>query len=107
MRDNNCWALMLLICLLPASALVAPCPAMACDTSVTVNNLYGQNGQLYLFLRDPTNGNKLLISQNFTVPVTNGTATFSLTVDQNGNAINLRPGVLYNLTLMTYGPGVC
>jgi len=76
---------------------------------VTITNVYGQNGQFYMWVNDPTlpaNQNPV-IAQTFTLALSNGQTTLSLRQDQNGNPVNIRPGVTYSLTLETYGPGVC
>jgi pimeloyl-ACP methyl ester carboxylesterase len=78
-----------------------------CGTAVTLTNIYGQNGQFYLFVNDPTASPTTVISQNFTVAPANGVQTIALNVDQNSNPVSIRPGVTYSLKLETYGAGVC
>ena len=84
-------------------------PVPTCGTSVTITNIYGQNGQFYMWVNDPTlpANQDPVIAQTFTLGLSNGQMTFSLRQDQNGNPVNIRPGVTYSLTLETYGPGVC
>jgi pimeloyl-ACP methyl ester carboxylesterase len=91
-----------------AASVAAQNSNQTCGTAVTFTNVYGQNGQFYLFLFDPTvSTTSPVIAQNFTAAVSNGVQTIPLNVDQNGNPVRLRLGVTYTLELETYGPGVC
>jgi hypothetical protein len=92
-----------------AASVSAQNSGPACGTGVTVTNIYGQNGQFYLYVNDPTQpaDKNPIIFQSFTLAASNGQTTLSLRQDQNGNPVSIKPGVTYTLTLETYGFGVC